>query len=157
MSRSRQEEPPSAAALSRLRELAEFRFQVRRFIGFSEAASEALGIPGQQYQMLQVVATMPADAQATISYIAERMVLRHNSTVELVTRAERAGLVRRVGDENDHRRSVVELTSVGRKMFLRLVEQHVQELQRIGPAITQALEKAIDKSIPADVLAGVAR
>ena len=107
--------------------------------------------------MLQVVATTPEDTRATISYVAERMVLRHNSTVELVTRAERAGLVRRVGDETDHRRSVVELTDLGRAMFLRLADVHLQELKRVGPSITEALEKLIDKQSGALTLTREAR
>ncbi|RXH55651.1 Transcriptional regulator, MarR family [Granulicella sibirica] len=107
--------------------------------------------------MLQVVATTPAGTRATISYVAERMVLRHNSAVELVTRAERAGLVKRVGDDSDHRRSVVELTDAGRTVFLHLAEIHLQELNRVGPAITEALEKLIGKQVEAGNLTEVAR
>jgi hypothetical protein len=71
----------------RLKSLAEFRFQMRKFLNFSEMASERCGIPAQQYQLMQVIAAMPGDEQASITYLAERMILRHNSTVELVDRA----------------------------------------------------------------------
>jgi DNA-binding MarR family transcriptional regulator len=127
--------------VGRLRDLAEFRYQVRRFIGFSEAASEAGGVSGQQYQMLQVVGAAPG--KATISYVAERMVLRHNSAVELVDRAVKAGLVRRAVDEEDHRRSVVEMTEKGRTVLVRLVEEHVAELERVGPEIVRALDAVV--------------
>ena len=80
---------------SKLKTLAEFRFQLRKFLNFSEMATERRGVAAQQYQLMQVIAAMPDGQQASISYLAERMVLRHNSTVELVDRAERAGLVRR--------------------------------------------------------------
>ena len=96
----------------KLRELAEFRYQLRRFLSFSEMASEAVGISAQQYQVLQVIATVPEGRPASISYLAERMMVRHNSAVELVDRTERAGLVRRVVDESDHRRSLVDRKSV---------------------------------------------
>ncbi|SFS21680.1 MarR family protein [Granulicella pectinivorans] len=125
----------------RLKDLAEFRYQVRRFIGFSEAASEVDGVSGQQYQMLQVVGA--AETRATISYIAERMVLRHNSAVELVDRAVKAGVARRVADESDHRRSVVEMTDKGREVLMRLVEEHVAELKRVGPEIVRALDAVV--------------
>jgi hypothetical protein len=59
---------------------------------------------------MQVIAAMPEDQQSSISYLAERMILRHNSMVELVDRAERSGLVRREHDEKDLRRSLVQLT-----------------------------------------------
>src|SRR5579875_3818423 len=92
---------------NRLKSLAEFRFQLRKFLNFSETASERAGIPTQQYQLMQVIASVPEGQQPSISHLAERMVLRHNSTVELVDRAERAGLVRRQHDDRDLRRSLV--------------------------------------------------
>jgi DNA-binding MarR family transcriptional regulator len=127
----------------RLSELAEFRYQVRRFINFSEAAAEELGVQGQQYQMMQVVGTVPEGSQATISYVAERMVLRHNSAVELVDRAVRAGLVQRIADAVDHRKSVVELTDRGRDLLLQLAERHILELERVGAKIARALSDAV--------------
>ena len=86
-------------APERLSELAEFRYQLRKFLSFSENVSESRGIPAQQYQLLQVVAAVPVGQESSISYIAERMMVRHNSAVELVDRAEKSGLVRRVSDE----------------------------------------------------------
>src|SRR5580704_19584021 len=100
-----------------LRTLAEFRYQLRRFLSFSESATEQRGIAAQQYQLIQAVAAVPEGNRASISYLAERMVLRHNSTVELVDRAERAGLVRREPDENDLRRSLVKLTTQGDRLL----------------------------------------
>jgi DNA-binding MarR family transcriptional regulator len=125
----------------RLDELAEFRYLLRTFLSFSETASEAYGIAAQQYQLMQVIEAAPADRQASISYIAERMILRHNSTVELVDRAERAGLVKRGQDDNDLRRSLVYLTPHGRGILAKLVGQHLDELQRTGDSMMRALEK----------------
>jgi DNA-binding MarR family transcriptional regulator len=113
---------------SKLKSLAEFRFQMRKFLSFSEMASERCGIPAQQYQLMQVIAAIPEDQQASITYLAERMILRHNSTVELVDRAERAGLVQRESDPKDMRRSLVHLTPEGQKILERLVVEHVSEL-----------------------------
>src|ERR1700679_732976 len=98
---------------SEIQTLAEFRYQLRRFLSFSESATEQRGIAAQQYQLIQAIAAVPEGLRASISYLAERMVLRHNSTVELVDRAERAGLVRRESDPKDMRRSLVLLTSHG--------------------------------------------
>src|SRR6201994_1286654 len=120
------------AEIPRLRELAEFRFQLRQFLSFSEISSERHGIQAQQYQLLQVIAAAPAGQPASVSYLADRMVLRHNSTVELVDRAERAGLVRRHTDERDLRRSIIKLTPTGEQLLKTLVAEHVQELERLG-------------------------
>lgn len=113
---------------SKLKTLAEFRFQLRKFLSFSEMATERRGVAAQQYQLMQVIAAMPEGQQASISYLAERMVLRHNSTVELVDRAERAGLVRREHDESDLRRSLVRLTPQGEEVLNELVAEHLNEL-----------------------------
>ena len=112
----------------RLRSLAEFRYQMRKFLSFSELASERCGIGVQQYQLMQVIAAAPEGQQPSISYLAERMILRHNSMVELVDRAERSGLVRRENDQKDLRRSLVQLTPQGRELLQRLVAEHLAEL-----------------------------
>lgn len=125
--------------IPRLRELAEFRFQLRQFLSFSEISSERHGIQAQQYQLLQVIAAAPSGQPASVSYLADRMVLRHNSTVELVDRAERAGLVRRHTDERDLRRSIIRLTPTGEQVLRMLVAEHVQEIERLGERIVQSL------------------
>jgi DNA-binding MarR family transcriptional regulator len=108
--------------------LAEFRYQMRKFLSFSEAASERCGIGAQQYQLMQVIAAMPPGQQSSISYLADRMILRHNSMVELVDRAERSGLVRREHDEKDLRRSLVQLTPQGEEVLRKLVTEHLDAL-----------------------------
>lgn len=133
----------STVRLERLAELAEFRYRLRRFLGFSEVAAEEAGISAQQYQLLQVVATIPEDRGCSISYIAERMLLRHNSAVELVDRAVRSGLVRRVADEADHRRSLVELTDRGTRLLVLLAEAHLKEMEEEGPELLRALQQLV--------------
>ena len=128
---------------AKLAEVAEFRFRLRRFLSFSEDVSEELGIPAQQYQLIQVIAAAPGDKAATISYIADRMLLRHNSAVELVDRAEKSGLVLRVADESDHRRSIVEITGEAEAVLSQLVARHLAELQSEGPALIRALQNII--------------
>jgi DNA-binding MarR family transcriptional regulator len=114
---------------------------MRKFLSFSEIASERYGIPAQQYQLMQVIAAMPEDQQASITYLAERMILRHNSTVELVDRAERAGLVRRENDPKDLRRSIVQLTPEGQKSLQRLVAEHLKELAPLCEPLIHALRE----------------
>jgi len=123
----------------RLKSLAEFRFQMRKFLSFSEMASERCGIGAQQYQLMQVIAAIPEGQVATITYLADRMILRHNSTVELVDRAERSGLVRRETDERDLRRSVIVLTEQGRSLLDKLVAEHLSDLAPRADSLIEAL------------------
>lgn len=129
--------------IERVRVLADFRYCLRRFVSFSEEAAELMGTSAQQYQLLQVVASVPDGTQASISYIADRMILRHNSAVELVGRAERGGLVRRQEDAADHRRALITLTTEGQEMLVSLVERHWGELERQGPELMETLAKLL--------------
>jgi DNA-binding MarR family transcriptional regulator len=129
---------------AKLGELAEFRYRLRRFLSFSEMASEAIGVSAQQYQLLQVVAAVPAELESSITYVAERMMLKHNSAVELIDRAERSGLVRRVADESDHRRSLLEITERGGEVLARLVGEHLIEIEVEGPELMRALQRLIN-------------
>jgi len=135
------EEVGTIEDIPRLSELADFRYQLRTFLSFSESASETCGVAAQQYQLMQVIGAVPPEQQASISYIAERMILRHNSTVELVDRAERAGLVERKHDENDLRRSLVQLTAQGWGILQKLVALHLEEVQRQSDGLIRSLRK----------------
>ena len=138
----------------RLKSLAEFRYQMRKFLSFSEMASERCGIGVQQYQLIQVIAATPEGQQPTISYLAERMILRHNSMVELVDRAERSGLVRREHDKRDLRRSLVLLTPQGSVLLNRLVAEHLAELVPKCESLIYAL-RDLQSSVETQTEAGV--
>jgi DNA-binding MarR family transcriptional regulator len=131
------------SAAERLNELAEFRFRMRKFLSFSENQATAAGITAQQYQLMQVVASS-GKSEHSISSLADRLLLRHNSAVELVDRAENAGLVVRVGDVNDQRKSLVRLTETGEALLLRLVEEHLTYLRTSGGEILYALQPLVD-------------
>jgi len=99
--------------------------------------------------MLQVIAAMPEGQGASISYLAERMILRHNSAVELVDRAVRAGMVRRESDDEDLRRSIVKLMPEGEKVIQQLIPLHLAEIDLRGRDIIAALEVVL-ASRPSD-------
>jgi len=70
-----------------LRSLADFRFELRSFLCFSEQAALRAGLQPQQHQLLLQVAGAPENATVTIAYAAARLGLKHNSAVELVDRS----------------------------------------------------------------------
>jgi len=141
----------SFVSTNRLHRLAEFRFQLRKFLRFSEVAAEGAGISVQQYQMLQVIAAVPEGQGASISYLADRMILRHNSAVELVDRAVRAGVVRRESDDEDLRRSIVRLMPEGEKVLEQLIPSHLDELDERGRDIIVAMESLLASRETGDV------
>ena len=91
---------------------------------------------------MQVIGALPAGESASITYLSERMILRHNSAVELVDRAERAGLVRRTSDERDLRRSLVTLTPQGEALLVQLVAAHLEQLDgEAGDHLLRSLDQ----------------
>lgn len=119
--------------------LAEMRYQIRRFLHFSEQAAREVGLVPQQHQLLLALKGLPAGRKATISELAERLQLRHHSTVELVDRLVERGLIKRRRDEADQRRIIIQLTSQGEQVLRRLSLLHRHELQLAGPAFVRAL------------------
>ncbi len=125
------------------RALADFRYQLRRFLSFSNQAARDAGLEPQQHQLLLAVKGMPEDVEATVGTLAERLQVRHHSTVELVDRMEGRGLVRRLRSADDRRRVVVSLTARGETVLARLSAAHRAEMRSIGPRLRGALDAII--------------
>lgn len=142
---SNHEIPPPGPSLSseQYRRLAEFRYQMRRFLHFSQEAAAGAGLHTKQYQMLQVIAGMPDGMAPTIAAVASRMCLRHNSAVELVNRTIEANLIRKVADPVDHRRLLLQITPSGQRILASLMEYHMRELEELGPELIRALKRVL--------------
>lgn len=111
--------------------LAEFRYQIRRFLRFSEQAARSAGVTPQQHQLLLGVAGFTGRGWATITELAEFLQERHNAVVELVDRASRRGLVSREAVARDHRFVRVQLTTRGRRILSKLAALHRGELEKL--------------------------
>ncbi len=121
---------PGAPVLASLRRLAWFRYQLRRFLRFSERAARAAGLTPQQHQLLLGVAAYTGRGWATIFELAEFLQERHNSVVGLVERASRRSLVRKSTGVTDRRMVQVRLAARGRAVLARLARLHLDELGR---------------------------
>jgi DNA-binding MarR family transcriptional regulator len=125
----------------RLQTLAEFRYELRKFLKFSEQCSSQAALQPQQHQLLLQIAGAPPTTLVTVSYVAERLGLKHHTAVELSKRCEEAGLVRRVHDGTDRRRVVLDLTASGRRILGVLSEDHARELYEQAPRMIRALTR----------------
>jgi DNA-binding MarR family transcriptional regulator len=144
-SRTKLDKDGGAARLDvrHLRRLAEFRFRLRLFLHVSQTAAEEMGLRTQQYQLLQCVGGMPEGTAPTIANVAARMLLKHNSAVELVDRSVEQGLLRRSGDDADHRRILLRMTPRGARILASLSEFHTRELEQSGPELVRALGQIV--------------
>jgi DNA-binding MarR family transcriptional regulator len=116
-----------------------FRLGIRRFLHWSEQQVTDAGLTPTQHQLMLVIRGSGPDAP-TIGEIGDALLLRHNSAVELVDRAEHAGLVERRRDPEDRRVVRVNLTTRGRRMLEELSRRHLGELQQLAPALESLLD-----------------
>ncbi len=118
--------------------LADFRYQLRKFLAVSADAAREVGIDPTQHQLLLVI--KGSDSESTnIGEIADRLLIRHHSAVELVNRCERNEWVIREKDEHDRRQVRVHLTQKGEGILAELSAVHTRELQTSGPELIQTL------------------
>ena len=108
--------------------LAEFRYQLRRFLRFSEHAVRVESVTPLQYLLLLHVKGFPGREWASVGELAERLQSHHHGTVALVSRCEKLGLVKRRPNESDRRRVEVHLTARGERIIQRLARIHHAEL-----------------------------
>ena len=116
--------------------LSEFRYQLRRFLRFSEDVVRADGMTPLQYQLLLHLKGFPGREWATVGELAERLQAQHHGVVALVTRCESAGLVRRMPGSVDRRQVEVHLTKGGDRSIARLAQLHRSELQSLSNVFT---------------------
>jgi len=74
--------------------LADFRYQLRRFLRHSEELSRRHGLTPLQYQLMLQLKGYPGRDMATVTELAERLQAKHHGVVALVTRCEQQGLGR---------------------------------------------------------------
>ncbi len=129
--------------LADYRALAEFRYQIRRFLGFSERAARSSGLEPRQLQLLLALKGLPDGAEPTIGELARRLQVEHHSAVEMVDRLERRKLVTRVRDAADRRRVLVQLTPRGDAVLRDLSLSHKSELRAAAPALVEALNAVV--------------
>lgn len=108
--------------------LATFRYELRRFLRYSEEITRRHGMTPLQYQLLLHVKGFPGRDYATVTELAERLQAKHHGVVALITRCEAANLVERRVDDDDRRRVYIYLTTKGEKQLERLAELHRREL-----------------------------
>ena len=123
--------------------LAEFRYQIRKFLHFSERAVEAAGLERGQYQLLLSIKGVPPDLRPRIRDLAEMLQVQHHSAVELINRLEARGYVSRERSLEDRREVLLALTPKGEKVLAELALHHHEELQEAAPQLVAALRRVM--------------
>lgn len=123
--------------------LAELRYQIRNFLHFSEQAAREAGLEPHQHQLLLAIKGLPKGVRPRIGDLAERLKIRHHSTVELANRLVSGGYVKRHRGIEDRREVLLSLTPKGGKVLRELALHHWTELRTAGPMLLTALSRVV--------------
>src|SRR5437868_11900437 len=108
--------------------LAELRYQIRRFLRFSEQVARSAGLEPRQHQLMLALKGLPKEARPRIAALAERLQIQHQSAVELVNRLASQGFVKRHRGGIDRREVLLSLTPKGERVLRDLSIHHREEL-----------------------------
>jgi DNA-binding MarR family transcriptional regulator len=134
---------PSDLQTANYQALAEFRYQIRRFLHFSEQTARKAGLEPQHHQLMLAVKGADEQTEPRIAYLAERLQLQHHSVVELVDRLAKRGLIQRTRSQEDRREVHVKLTPRGERILQQLTLDHGVELRTAASALIAALKKVM--------------
>jgi DNA-binding MarR family transcriptional regulator len=123
--------------------LAELRYQIRRFLHFSEQAARRGGVEPRQHQFMLALKGLPPGVRPRIGELAERLQIQHHSAVELTNRLAAGGYVRRQRGGDDRREVLLALTPRGEQVLRRLSLHHKDELRSQGPQLLRALKQVM--------------
>jgi DNA-binding MarR family transcriptional regulator len=120
--------------------LSTFRRELRHFLAFSEAMAGRFGLPPQQHQAILAIKGRP-DERLSVGGLAEALLIKPNTAVELAARLVAAGLVERQAEPTDRRKILLSLTPKAGDVLEALSHAHLQELRRLEPAMRSLLER----------------
>lgn len=136
---SEEDQRPAGLAKAQYQAIAAFRYELRRFLAFSEGAASTAGLPPQQHQALLAIAGFAGSGAPTVGALAEQLLIAPHTAAELAQRMADAGLVVKVPSTTDRRRVELFLSDRAEAMLHHLTAAHLQELRTLEPALAKAL------------------
>jgi DNA-binding MarR family transcriptional regulator len=108
--------------------LAQFRYGLRLFLAFSDVNAKNAGVTSPQYQALLAIKGYSRQAPMHVGELSRLLLTKHHTTVELVDRLMKLGLLRRSVDARDKRRVLVTLTKKGQSRLQKVAAIHFKHL-----------------------------
>jgi DNA-binding MarR family transcriptional regulator len=131
--------------MQQYRALADFRYELRRFLRYSEQVTRGHGLTPLQYQLLLQIKGSPDSRGGTIGGLAERLQAKHHGVVALATRCEKLGLIVRQASKDDRRVVYLTLSAKGDRALERLARWHRDEHRALqGRLVVRTLQSPSD-------------
>jgi DNA-binding MarR family transcriptional regulator len=131
--------PGGELSMAHYRGLAEFRYQIRRFVSFSERAARAAGLEPPQHQLMLAIYGLPPSKRPNIPTLAERMSMEIDACQALAEGLLNRGMIRWAANPTDRREKLLALTEHGQQLLRNLTSLHRNQVLAVGPAFVQAL------------------
>jgi DNA-binding MarR family transcriptional regulator len=127
--------------------LSEFRHQLSGFLRKRRQAAEAAGLEAQQYEFLLALRGLPENVEPNIKRVADQLLLQHHSAVELASRLEKRGLVRRRRSSRDRRAVLLSVTPAGGRLLEQVAQYSFAQLSTEAPALLKSLKKLLKAKV----------
>jgi DNA-binding MarR family transcriptional regulator len=131
--------PGCELSMAHYRGLAEFRYQIRRFVSFSERAARAAGLEPPQHQLMLAIYGLPPSKRANIPTLAERMCTDAETCQALADVLLNRNLIRWAANPSDRREKLLALSEHGQQLLRNLTSLHRNQVLAVGPTFVQAL------------------
>jgi len=139
---------PSRLSEEDYQRLAAFRLSLREFLARTEANARSVGLTPQQHQaLLSIKGGYPGRQTISISELADHLLIKNHSAVELVSRLVKADLVTRAPSSDDRRTVCVTVTARGEALLAELSKASLEELATSGEAMRRLVDE-LERSWP---------
>lgn len=119
--------------------LGEFRRAMRQFLQFSEEGARTQGITSQQHQALLAIRGHVGSEAMSIGDLAESLLIKNHSAVELVARMAERDLVERVTSLEDRRRVLLRLLPRGAEVLETISLRNLRQLSQTAEILGEIL------------------
>jgi len=121
--------------------LADFQFNLRHFLSFSEANTRKNGLTSHQYQALLTIRGLSKpDTSMSVRELASFLLIKNQAAAGLVNQMARIGLLTRSTDPVDGRRVLVALTRKGKQKLAKVAKANWRELGHGQLSLTKILK-----------------
>jgi DNA-binding MarR family transcriptional regulator len=124
--------------------MAELRYRIRQILREADAAAHAADLEPQQYLMLLAIRGLPRGDEATIRTLADRVALKHHSTVEPIDRLEKHGYMCRRRGRDDRCLVMVSLLPRGQRVLATVARHRISELRSNGRQLVHAINQLLE-------------